>query len=191
MHKTRMSYPYHPTPNVQDVKLVCQQELPGWRRGRQTLLTVFTFAGYSPVLWLPGGRTHRSLHISLTDRWPYLSQAMAGCGGGCCSGFCSHEQPRNLRSWLRDCVDETIPWKDGIVVLWTRAVRWTVHIPSAATRTVENSRMSVSFTLSSVSRQAMLFCSFETVRWHDMHSDPQSAITLKIVKVRKSVKGSQ
>lgn len=42
--------------------------------------------------------------------------------------------------------------------------------------TVENSKISSSFTLSSVSRQAIIFCSFETVRRHDLHSD--SHITL-------------
>lgn len=55
--------------------------------------------------------------------------------------------------------------------------------------TVENSKISSSFTLSSVSRQAIIFCSFETVRRHDLHSD--SHITLYIVKVCTSVKGSR
>ena len=35
--------------------LFYQWEVPRWRRGRLTLCTAFTFAGYSPVLRLPEG----------------------------------------------------------------------------------------------------------------------------------------
>lgn len=67
---------------------------------------------------------------------------MDGSGGGCCSGFCSQEQPRIFRSRLRDCVDGAAPRKSGIVVgLSTGAVRSTGHVPVAAARGAQGSEV--------------------------------------------------
>ena len=70
----------------------------------------------------------------------------------------------------RDCVEGAIPRKSRIVVCqWTGAVRWTCYVPVAAARGPqggEGLRLG-----HGDSGKAIISCSFETVRWHDLHSD--------------------